>query len=363
MFTGPGRHAFSLCRITSTRLALVGVAGVLAIGGCQAFDKPDAKAPKPTIADRTVFDPRPTTVNTPEEISSALISLNNGETLRSQGLANQALIAFERAIAENPKLVPAYMQAGDIYRERGDHSSAQQRYAQAAEIDPTNFSAHYNNGLMLQLLDRISESVVAYIRALRLSPDDFKANMNLATAYLQLKEPDKAVPYAEHAVEIDGRNAPARVNLGVIYSQLARYDQAILEYQQAAELTPLTPTLLMNMAQSLSGAKRYEEMANTLEQLIREEPSAGAYERLGYARFKLGEMDAAETAFGQATKIDENYTPALNGLGVVSLNRWIKGQYADDAMWRKGTDLLRRSLEIDRNQPLIVELLTRYQQQ
>lgn len=287
-------------------------------------------------------------------------SVGRAKLLKDQGLAQQALVEFERAIENNPRLTVAYIGAGDIYRERGDYNAAETRYAKAAEIEPSNFDAQYLHGLTLQLLDRISEAIRAYLRALSVRPDDFNANLNLATAYLQANEPTQALPYAQRAVRVDGQSAAARTNLGAVYSALSRHEEAIVEYQQAAELTDLSAPLLLNLADSLQKVGRYAEAVNTLKQLIRTEPSANAYERLGAAQFRSKEYDDALANFRKAAEIDANHYPALNGVGVCLLNRWVWSDQKDEAAHDEALRALRRSLQIEPRQPRILELVTRY---
>jgi tetratricopeptide (TPR) repeat protein len=254
----------------------------------------------------------------------------------------------------------AYLGAGDIYREKGDYTSAERRYAAAAQIDPKNFDAQYLWGLSLQMLDRLSESVRAYLRALTIRPDDFNANLNLGTAYLQLNEPREALPYAERAVKLDGKSGAARTNLGAIYASLGRHEDAIVEFQQAAELTQLSGPLLLNLAESLNRTKRYEEMVNTLEQLTHNEPTAIAWERLGVGYFNLRRYEDALGAFRKSLEIDPNHYPALNGIGVCQLNQWIFSGQTDKAAHDEAVKSLRRSLQIERDQPQILELVSRY---
>ncbi len=229
---------------------------------------------------------------------------------------------FERAIEINPRLTNAYLGAGDIYREQGDYTTAETRYAAAAQLEPANFRAQYSHGLSLQLLNRLSDAIKAYLRALQIRPDDFNANLNVATAYLQLGEPQQARRFAQRAVQLNGSDAAARTNLGAIYSALGEHENAVLEYQQAAELTTLSAPLLLNLANSLGRTGRFEEMINTLNQLVATEPSAAAYERLGMGQFRLRRYDEALSSYRKALELDPDYFPALNGVGVCLLNQW-----------------------------------------
>ncbi|MEO1512205.1 MAG: tetratricopeptide repeat protein, partial [Planctomycetota bacterium] len=324
---------------------------VLLLAACDSTPRADSRQDERTL----VRSGRGTSSERAAEVRVA-----EATALKDQGIDERALAEFERAIEENPDLTVAYMGAADIYRERGDYTSAERRYREATELEPRNFEAQYYLGLCLQLLDRAAEAVRVYLTALALRPDDFDANLNLATAYIQLDEPAQARPYAERAVRIRPDDGPARVNLGAVYADLEEHGSAVVEYRQAAELMELSPELLLNLAESLGRTGRYAEMSATLEQAVRIEPSPIAYERLGSALFRLKDYDASLDAFRDAAELDAGHYPAWNGVGVCLLNRYLWSERRDESALRGALEALRRSLQIRPNQPKIVELLRRY---
>lgn len=304
----------------------------------------------------TVYEPTPT-VN-PDERSVSL--MNSAESAIRRGDTQRALAELARAIEINPNLTKAHMDMGDIYRTSGDYAAAEGAYGRAAKSEPRNFDAQYYHGMMLQLLDRVTDAIGAYLRALALKPNDFDANLKVSTAYYQLDENRLALEYARRAVEIRPSDGSARLNLGAVYAAMNDHNAAVREYQQAAELMPLNSMLLLNMAQSLGRLDRYTEMRNTLDQLVRIEPSAAAHERLGYAVFKLGDADRSAMEFQNALRYDAEYFPALNGLGVCYLNRYLLSDQSDMGLRSEAISCFRRSLQIKPDQPKVLELLGRY---
>lgn len=376
-------------RAVSPVLALAAVTVSMIAGGCQALDTPDPKAPPPsrptTVIDGSntgrapavvAEDPRPTRPSAGTNgsqprsgsaspavpaLTPAEAAVAQGNQLVTEGRYAEALQAFDRAISDNPLLVSAYVGAGDALRAQGDYAAAEKRYAKACEIDPSSFDAQYNHALTLQLLNRWPEAVSAYIRALAIKPGDFQANLNVATAYLQLNEPNQALPFGQRAAGADPNSGAARNNLGRIYAAMDRHAEAIVEFRQAAELMQPTSPLLLNLANSLGKDNRYEEAVNVLNQLIQTEPSPAAYERLGASLFKLRRYDASMAAFRTSLEIDPNHYPALNGLGVCLLNQFEFTGQNDEVARREAIRAMRRSLQLQPNQPAILNLVTRYQ--
>lgn len=329
----------------AARPLLVTVCLFAAAAGCANKPKPAAVENAPAA---------------PTRLTEALDRVATAEEAIRTGDKERALIEFQRAIEINPNLTTAYMGMGDIYRMDGDYAMAEVRYGQAARVSPSDFDAQYYHGLMLHLLERLPDAIGAYLRALALKGDDFQTNLNLATAYYQLDENTQALRYARRAVELNRNDGSARLNLGAIYAALGRHGEAVNEYQQAAELMELNSELLVSLGESLAALGRYDEMANALEQAVRVDPSPAAYERLGFARFRLSSFDAAKANFQRALDLDPDYFPALNGLGVCLLNDWIGSDRRDMAAKDRGCACLRRSIQIERDQPQILEVVTRY---
>ncbi len=287
--------------------------------------------------------------------------INAAEAAIRAGDKARALEAFGRAIEVNPTLTAAHMGMADLYRMDGDFAKAEVGYRNAAQIEPRNFDAQYFHGLMLHVLNRVSEAIQAYLRALAVRPDDFNANLNVGAAYYQLAEYGQALPFALKATRLESRNGAARFSLGAIYAGLGRHQEAIGEYEQALDNNAELPgKLLLNLSASYGALQRFAEMRNTLERLVKLEPSPAAFERLGFARFRLEDMPQAISAYSEAIKLDANYFPALNGLGVCELNTYLWSDRTDDAARDRALTALRRSLQIKRDQPRVEELLRRY---
>lgn len=287
-------------------------------------------------------------------------SLTRGESALARGDREAALAEFARAIEINPQLTRAHLGMGDAHRLAGDYTKAETSYATAAQIEPLNFDAQYLHGLVLHALNRLTDAIGAYLRAIQIRPENYEANLNLATAYYQAGEFRQAMPYSQSAVKLKPDDGAARANLGAVYAALGMDREAVAEYQQAAEHMELKPPLLLNLSESLGRLGRYEEMRNALDQLVKTTPSAAAHERLGFARFKLREYEGAAASFQASLAIDPDYFPALNGLGVCELNTYVWSQRHDAGALERALANLRRSLQLNRNQPKIEELLTRY---
>lgn len=327
----------------TTTCILVGLMTLLSLSGCHLAERRAQK--ERAEAERN------------SQVEAYLIE---AETLRSAGDDEAALDVLAKAVEINPTIFQAQIGMADIYRTQGDNNRAIDKYRKAIAINPKDYDANYFLGLCLQLTDRFAEAIRAYRRAIAIDPESPEANLNVATAYLQTDQPLEALPFGKRAAELQPDHGPTHINLAAIYSALGMHENAVREYQNASELMELPPDVMVNFADGLRVLKRYPEMINTLQALIRRQPTPAAYERLGYAYFKTKQFTESKDAYRKSVAMDDSYYPALNGLAVNLLNDYIRSGHTQAESLTEAVELLRKSIRIEANQPRIVDLLSRY---
>ncbi|MHC5027394.1 MAG: tetratricopeptide repeat protein, partial [Planctomycetota bacterium] len=272
-----------------------------------------------------------------------------------------ALTIFRDILAENPTIAVGFIGIGDVYMQTGDYDLAEPAFRRAARLEPGSYDAQLGHGQCLHRLGRLRDAIDAYARALSIDPGSFDANLSVATAYLALEQPTSALSFAEAAVAADAQSGPAHANLGSIYVLLDRHGAAVDEYLAAMELMPLSPPLLMNLINALAEERRHQEVINAVRVLLRLEESANAFERLGYAYFRLAQYDRSLEAYRNAIDLDPDHWQSLNGIGVNSINRWLVSDKQDTEAAVTARTAFRRSLQVYPNQPRVLELMSNYQ--
>ncbi len=286
--------------------------------------------------------------------------LAQAEAAERAGEYQVALAVFRQILARNPTFATAYIGIGEIYMIQHDYEAAEPVLARAARLEPRNFDAQFGHGRALQMLERFIEAVRAYHRALTIRPDSLVANQTIATTYIQMGEPSSALVFAEKAVEIDPASGPARVNLAAIYQDIGRTADAIRQYEAAVELMEPTSPLLLSLIKALAQEKRYVDAKNTAEYLVKLDPSARAWERLGWCAFRLGDYQQSIESYRESVQVDPFYWPALNGIGCNALNTWLLSGKADSSAFLEAREALRRSLRANPDQQKVISLLSQY---
>ncbi len=290
------------------------------------------------------------------------VLLSQANTYIIKGDLQSALVKFEQAIVENPKLLPAYIGAGRIYHGQGDYALAEAKFEEATRIAPTSFQAHYYLGLMRQLLKKYPLAIKAFLYALAINPEDFAANHNLSICYLQIGRAAEAAPYALKATRLNKNSQAAWANLGSSYNVMSLYEKAIRAYRQANELGEPTEPILLGLAEAHMRLENFDRAKIVLKQVIADFPSAVAHERMGYALFKQRKYDDAMQQFRAALLFDPDDTASLNGLGVCMMTKYIANGRTVQLQCEQALSAWRRSLEITPNQPQITNLLQSFGQ-
>ncbi len=340
-----------------TRIAFVpGLLVALSIGvaGCSsdqsAEEVADAPFPPPP---RPVIDIRRPNADQAMRADAATAMIGEGRH-------DDAIRAFEALLDENPSLTVAYVGIGRAYEDLGEYRRAEPAYARATRLDPRDFDAQFGHGTVLQALGRLKEAARAYQQALSIRPDDPASLSGLGAAFIELDMPASAIAPIERRIQIDPDDGDARAMLGTAYMLAGRVDDAIDAYEIAIEYVGNDPELIGNLVECYARLDRHREAANAGQVLVATAPSPEAWERLGRAYFRLGDYDASVQSYRNAVELDPEFWPALNGVGVNELNRWLRSERTDLEARDAAADAFRASLRANPTQPKVVGLLTTY---
>jgi tetratricopeptide (TPR) repeat protein len=93
----------------------------------------------------------------------------------------------------NESLSYAYKNLGNAYNGMNRYEEAANALKRAAEIEPTNASAHFNLGLTLYNAGRYSEAIEAYRQVIKLRPTLAQAHYNLGLTYFAVSDRKQAL--------------------------------------------------------------------------------------------------------------------------------------------------------------------------
>jgi Ca-activated chloride channel family protein len=128
-----------------------------------------------------------------DPIRSPSAAVEEGNAKMKAGKADEALPAYDKAVAELPNEPGAHFNRGTALAALSRFDEAGEEFLRATEAkDPAlKASAFYNLGNAFAKKDKFKEAIEAYKRALALDPKDERAKWNLELALKKKREDDK----------------------------------------------------------------------------------------------------------------------------------------------------------------------------
>ena len=118
----------------------------------------------------------------------------------------KAIVAFSKAIAEDPDRVETYNNRGMAWCKNGDYDLAMADFNKAMEIDPRNAEIFNNRGTIWFYKGQFDRAISDYDKALGIDPDFAKAYTNRGAAWFCKGNFDLALLDYNKALEIDPDN-------------------------------------------------------------------------------------------------------------------------------------------------------------
>ncbi|MEM8503854.1 MAG: tetratricopeptide repeat protein [Cyanobacteria bacterium P01_D01_bin.1] len=249
------------------------------------------------------------------EISS-LLFYGKGIALSALGRKEEAIAAYDQALAIKPDKHEALNNKGVDLSALGRNEAAVAAYDQALAIKPDKHEALYNKGIALSALGRKEEAIAAYDQALAIKPDYHEALNNKGNDLSALGRKEDAVAAYDQALAIKPDYHDALNNKGVALSALGRNEDAVAAYDQALAIKPDKHEALYNKGVALSALGRNEDAVAAYDQALAIKPDYhDALNNKGVDLSALGRKEEAIAACDQALAIKPDYHDALNNKG------------------------------------------------
>ena len=213
--------------------------------------------------------------------------------------------------------------AASVNRELFDRVVANRTTASAE----ANAIWHFNQGVILENQSQWARAIDKYQRAVELEPNLPLALHNLARLLHKQGEPQEASRYVDQLLKIAPDHAQGRVLCGNLFADQQRWDDAIKEYRRAvaAADTPIAAYNQMGVALAKKGD--LDGAVTAFEQAIRINPSyAEAHYNLGNAFLFRDQLDQAEDHYERAVRLRPDHPKSRHNLGMVCVRK---------KLWRK----------------------------
>jgi tetratricopeptide (TPR) repeat protein len=171
--------------------------------------------------------------------SDPIIQHDLGLACLEVGLVREAIAAFQRAVATNPRYADAYFRMGIALEKLGDMRSAVAAYDRATTLQPTLTEAWFRAGALVYTLGHREEAIGCFRRAATSGAKSGFGRLGTARALLAEDRDVEAERVLRKILTLEPANALAQDLLGNLLAESGRFDEARECFMRAVTLAPL----------------------------------------------------------------------------------------------------------------------------
>jgi tetratricopeptide (TPR) repeat protein len=221
--------------------------------------------------------------NNPSRLSGLLIYL--GRALRRNNQQQDALAAFQQAVALMPSDPNTHLQLADQYTYMGLYVEAWPSFERALRGDPHNPHVLITIANFYKMQGHYREAEAWYRRAIDADPSLGFGEYNLGRLALEEGKPQEAIVYLEQAIRLGWDSYPVWLDLGCAHREAGDLNEATATFRHVVEMPNVPPQSLIV-----------------------------AWTNLAIAYTSRDEFQLARTAWDNVLGIDPNNQAALNAL-------------------------------------------------
>lgn len=243
------------------------------------------------------------------EPSAATIAyVDEGLAALEQEAWQDAIIAFDAAIARYPDYAEAYYRRGQAHKALEQLTLAQADFEQATLHDPTLAEAHYELGILAGAAGEWEDAIADYSAAIEHMAESPVSYFERGYAHKQIGDYSAAIDDFTAVIELESDNYAAYAHRADTQLILGSYEMALVDATTAIELEPT-----FDWAYAIRGSAYYrqgayeaaiEEFTAAIE---RNADYAWAYIQRANAHVSLNHFAAGIADATAAITIDPNY--------------------------------------------------------
>jgi tetratricopeptide (TPR) repeat protein len=220
-----------------------------------------------------------------------------------------AMQTIQPELQKTPAPAGAHFLEGKIYAAQGEFSRAEAALIKALELDP-NFSSAYELLISSYVAaNQLSDAVKELQAFLSKNPNNPRALMTLAVIYDRMKDYPHARDTYEKVLSTSPENAEAMNNLAYLYSEkFNQLDKAYELARKARSLQPTNPSIADTFGWVLYKKAKYQEALTLLRESAGKLPdNPEAQFHLGMASYAMGDTQAARTVLQRAVNASSDF--------------------------------------------------------
>lgn len=265
------------------------------------------------------------------------LRFQQARALRGAGRIEEAVAAYDEALALRPASVEAHFNRGNALQALGRHDQAVAAYDRLLVLAPADAEAFNNRAVSLAALGRHGEALASCDAALALRPGYAEALNNRGNALAALDRLDEALASVEQALAIRPDHAAALSSRGRLLERGGRHEEALASFDAALRLRPGDAESLCDRGNALQALGRYAEALASFDAALAVAPrSVEALTNRGNVLQALGRHAQALESYGQALALSPADPEVLwnQGLACLAIGDYANGWPLYEWRWR-----------------------------
>ncbi|MEG3975720.1 tetratricopeptide repeat protein [Microcoleus sp. herbarium8] len=239
-----------------------------------------------------------------------------------------AVRCFSKAVEIKPDFYAAWRKKGDAHSGLKQYGFALDAYERAIEKaekqNQKDFALYWLKGLALYQLKRDPEAIIAYTKSIEIQPHPYAYN-NRGLVYRDKGDNDNALKDYTEAIKLDPKNAVPYSNRGKVYLDKGDKDNAFKDFNEVIKLDPKDATAYSNRGKVYLDKGDKDNAFKDFNEVIKLDPKdATAYNNRGGVYHDKGDKDNALKDYTEAIKLDPKLAFAYYNRGLVYYK---KGDY------------------------------------
>ncbi|MDT9179478.1 MAG: tetratricopeptide repeat protein [Limnospira sp. PMC 1238.20] len=282
--------------------------------------------------------------------------LDRGNQLLRSGKPEEAVAAFQKAIALHPHFHWSHYKLGESLGALGRWEEAVDAYKKAVKYNPDLYWAYHKLGETLNKLGCWEEAVRCFRKAIDFNPKAVEPNPDLYWAYQKLGETlhhlwrfEEAVTAFRQAIAVNPTAKWSYFHLAEVLAQQDEWSEAIASYQKAIALDLTDPQVFWGLGRALEALKRWDEAIATYQKTI--ELNANqyqSYQYLGNLLLRQRQWTGAVAAHEKAVQLNPKSSESQQNLGRALY--YLGKSLAEQNLWSEAVDKYRQALDLGFNQ-------------
>lgn len=248
--------------------------------------------------------------------------LKRGDALMMSNRPVRALKSYEQALSLSPKFAVAMKGAGDAAAVLGDLARAEKSYRAAIELNDGLHDAVLALSTVQLQLGKVDDALQTLDRLLRRDPQNALAWGSRGNVAYQSGRFEDAIESYQRAIALKPDFAPTHDNLGMAFMAVGRPEDAVVEHGKAIELAPDFAIAWSRRAIAKRSMADYAAALEDAEVGVQKAPdSAMALNVRGIIRGDLGQFVEAQDDLRRAIQAAPDVPEFWNNIGSVLIDR------------------------------------------